>query len=62
MQFDSTNDYVSCANYDSALRDNARTVAQQTTTYQTPRKVEKDELIEDVLTNSWFVNSHYFPQ
>lgn len=41
MQFDTTSDYVSCANYDSALRDNVRTVAQQTTSYQTPRKVEK---------------------
>ena len=41
MQFDPTNDYVSRANYDSALHDNARTATQQTTTYQTPRKVEK---------------------
>lgn len=41
MQFDTTNDYVSYANNDSALRDNARTAVRQTTTYQTPRKVEK---------------------
>ena len=41
MQFNPTNDYVSCANNDSALRDNATTAAQQTTSYQTPRKVEK---------------------
>ena len=52
MQFDPTNDYVSCANYDSALRDNARTAVQQTTTYQTPRKVDKHVLTEDDLTNS----------
>lgn len=62
MQFDTTNDYVSCANNDSALRDNARTAVQQTTTYQTPRKVDKHVLTEDDLTNSWFVNFHYFPQ
>lgn len=41
MQFDVTNDDVSCANNDSALRENARKDAQQTTSYQTPRKVAK---------------------
>ena len=52
MQFDPTNDYLSCANNDSALRDNTRTAVQQTSTYQTPCKVDKHVFTENVLTNS----------
>ena len=52
MQFDPTNDYVSRANYDSALRDNATTAAYQTLLTSPLAKLRKDEPIEDVLTNS----------